>query len=155
MVHTRPRNKAAHPGLVDVQTNQQPAPRKENSSKSTGTSAQIDALEATLLAEKHERLAAARELPGPSIAKQSHARMPQSVSLITNREVTVDTGTYTFVCLTSTLMRLILSLKLVARQTTHGSETTATSRQGAMLHRHSQRRRNRWERLDNYTVRES
>jgi hypothetical protein len=99
MVATRPRNKEAHPGLVDIgaQSSQQHLPRLDAKSKKSGDVGEINALEMKLLTEKQERMENAREPSGPSVTRQPHTvplTAGQPVSLATDRQSPVDTSTY-------------------------------------------------------------
>jgi DNA repair exonuclease SbcCD nuclease subunit len=78
MVTIRTANKYAHPGLVDVDTqnSQQRASKLEGRSQLQTKTAvsKIDALKKTLLTEQRERSVNAQNPPGPSVAKQLHTR---------------------------------------------------------------------------------
>lgn len=98
-VTTRPRNKETHPGLVDLeaQNNQQRATRLEVRSGNAGAVDEIDALEAKLLAEKRKQMSGARELAGPSVTTQPHARPSaggEPVSLTKSRKPNTIRSTY-------------------------------------------------------------
>lgn len=102
MVYTRPKNKGAHPGLVDLQANQhrevtrsesdENRPKKDAVAKIDAV-AKVNALEATLLEQKRERLAGARELLGPTGVKQP-TRPSRPISSRASRQAGAN-GTYT------------------------------------------------------------
>lgn len=113
-VTTRPRNKEAHPGLVDAgaQSNQH-APRSEVKSKNPDDAEKIIALETRLLTEKEERMASAREPPGPSVTlkQQAHTRLStvtasRPISLAMSRQLAMSTYNDYYGCCTRVIMIL-------------------------------------------------